>query len=189
MPWQQGITRMRDAEAKDCANEEIFDVVDELDRVVGQAPRSVVHAQKLFHRAVHIFVFDSRGRLLIQKRSARKDEYPLCYTSSASGHVSSGETYDETAPRELAEELGLEAPLERLRKFSAGPQTAFEQTVLYKTVSDATIVADPLEIDSLSWHTLDELAAMIARSPREFSPCFVTLFTWYREHAGRGCAQ
>ena len=77
--------------------EEMFDVVDEQDRVIGQAPRSEVHAKKLLHRAVHIFVFNSEGKLLIHRRSATKDEYPLCYTSSASGHVSAGETYDECA--------------------------------------------------------------------------------------------
>ncbi len=52
--------------------EEIFDVVDSEDRVIGQAPRSEVHAKKLLHRAVHIFVFNSRGQLLIHRRSARR---------------------------------------------------------------------------------------------------------------------
>ena len=86
--------------------EEIFDIVDDQDRVIGQMPRSEVHRQKLLHRAVSIFVFDSRGRLLLQQRSATKDEYPLRYTSSASGHVSAGETYDETAPRETLHLFG-----------------------------------------------------------------------------------
>src|SRR5215472_10054324 len=100
------------SEAGGPVSEEIFDVVDEHDRVVAQAPRSVVHAQKLLHRAVHIFVLNSRGELLLQKRSATKDEYPLCYTSSASGHLSAGETYETAAPRELAEELGLAGELQ-----------------------------------------------------------------------------
>src|SRR5690349_12357388 len=117
-------------------SEEIFDVVDEHDRVVGQAPRSVVHAQKLLHRAVHVFVLNSRSELLLQKRSALKDEYPLCYTSSASGHLSAGESYEAAAPRELKEELGLAGELEWLAKFPAGPQTAQEHTVLYRTTSD-----------------------------------------------------
>ena len=59
--------------------EEVFDVVDRLDRVLGQAPRSQVHEQGLLHRAVHVFVFNSRGQLLVQRRSAEKDEYPLRY--------------------------------------------------------------------------------------------------------------
>jgi len=160
--------------------EEIFDIVDESDRVVGQAPRSVVHKNKLLHRAVHIFVFNSRGDLLLQMRSARKDEYPLCYTSSASGHLSAGETYEAAAPRELQEELGLSGPLEFLNKFPAGPQTSQEHTVLYRTTTDQPPKIDPQEIDAVTFHSLDEIAAMIERQPEKFSPCFVTLFEWYR---------
>ena len=160
--------------------EEIFDVVDELDRVVGQAPRSVVHARKCLHRAVHIFVFNSQGELLLQMRSATKDEYPLCYTSSASGHLSAGETYETAAPRELQEELGLSEPLEWLAKFPAGPQTSQEHTALYQTTTDTPPRIDPQEIDAVAFHSLDEIASMIEHQPQLFSPCFVTLFEWYR---------
>ena len=163
--------------------EELFDVVDEHDRVVGQAPRSVVHAQKLPHRAVHVFVFNSRGELLLQKRSALKDEYPLCYTSSASGHLGAGETYESAAPRELEEELGLTGRLEWLAKFPAGPNTSQEHTVLYRTTTDAAPKLDRNEIDAATFHPLDEIARMIGREPQRFSPCFVTLFEWYRRHA------
>jgi len=162
--------------------EEIFDVVDEQDRVIGQAPRSVVHARRLLHRAVHVFVFDSRGALLLQLRSATKDEYPLCYTSSASGHLAAGESYDQAAPRELEEELGLSGcALDRLHKFPAGPETSMEHTVLYRTVADRRLRIDRNEIAAAEFRTLDEIAALLAREPEKFSPCFVTLLTWYRE--------
>ena len=49
-------------------SEEIFDVTDEHDNVIGQAPRSEVHARGLLHRAVHIFVFNTAGQLLLQMR-------------------------------------------------------------------------------------------------------------------------
>jgi len=162
--------------------EEIFDVVDDEDRVVGQAPRSVVHAQRLMHRAVHIFVLNSRGELLLQKRSAQKDEYPLCYTSSASGHLSAGESYETAAPRELDEELGLAGELEWLAKFPAGPQTSQEHTVLYRTTSDLAPRIDRDEIDAVTFHSLAEISEMIARQRQAFSPCFVTLFEWYTGH-------
>lgn len=161
--------------------EEIFDVCDEQDRVIGQLPRSAVHARRLLHRAVHIFVFNSRGELLLQLRSKEKDEYPLCYTSSASGHLSAGESYEQAAPRELEEELGLRnCPLEWLHKFPAGPETSLEHTMLYRTVSDAEVRVDPHEIVAATFHPVDEISAMLAREPEKFSPCFATLFTWYR---------
>lgn len=86
---------------------EYFDVVDIFDRVVGLAPRHYIHANKLFHRAVHIFVFNSNGELFLQKRSMDKDSAPGKWVSSCSGHVDSGEYYYDAAVRELGEEIGL----------------------------------------------------------------------------------
>ena len=159
--------------------EEIFDLVDADDRVIGQAPRSEVHRRALLHRAVHIFVFDTGGRLLLQQRSAGKDEYPLCYTSSASGHVSAGETYNEAAVRELHEELGLTAGLEFLTKLPAGPETANEHSALYRTVTDAPPVFDRDEILDGQYRTLAEWADDIRTDPDRFTPPFRELFAWY----------
>jgi len=58
------------------SSDEIFDVVDELDRVIGTAPRSEVHRRKLRHRAVHVLLFNTRAELFVQKRSAAKDTFP-----------------------------------------------------------------------------------------------------------------
>jgi 16S rRNA (adenine1518-N6/adenine1519-N6)-dimethyltransferase len=163
----------------DDPGDELFDVVDEQDRVNGQERRSVVHAQGLAHRAVHVFVFNSRGQLLVQRRSPTKDEFPLTYTSSASGHVAAGETYEDCAPRELNEEIGLEAPLERLVKLPASVETAHEFTVLFRAVTDAVPIPNESEVASLTYFTLDELSALLLAEPSAFSPPFATLLRWY----------
>lgn len=164
--------------------EEIFDVVDESDLVIGQAPRSEVHANGLLHRAVHTFVFNSAGKLLLQLRSASKDEYPLQLTSSASGHLHRGESYDAAAERELEEELGLQCPLEFLWKFQAGPSTANEHTALYRTTTDATPEVNRDEIAECRFLTLDEIRRQMERAPEQFAPPFRVLFYWYcRNHA------
>ena len=82
-------------------NEELFDVVNERDEVIGQAPRSEVHRRKLLHRAVHVMVVNSSGHVFLQKRSMRKDSFPGAWDSSASGHLNVGESYDLSAVREM----------------------------------------------------------------------------------------
>ncbi len=158
---------------------EIFDVVDENDVVVGQASRADVHARRLLHRAVHIFLFNSQSELLLQMRSKHKDEHPLTYTSSCSGHVDSGETYDAAAVRELQEELGLACELQRLQKFSATAELAMEHTVLYRAQSDVAPTIDEYEIDFVRFHALDEVQAMLDRDPQSFSPPLRVLLRWY----------
>lgn len=160
-------------------SEEIFDVTDEQDNVIGQAPRSEVHARGLLHRAVHIFVFNRAGQLLLQKRSANKDEFPLCYTSSASGHLSAGETYDDCAPREMEEEIGLRVPIERLTKFAASPEMANEHSVLYRAVTDDEPYFDPVEVESGDYFSLDEITTMIEQQPNQLATPFCALFDWY----------
>ena len=159
--------------------QELFDICDPYDRVMGQATRGEVHARKLLHRAVHIWVFNSRGELLLHRRSAKKDESPLCYTSSASGHLSAGEDYALAATRELQEELGLVGELEFLTKLPAGLETAFEHTVLYRTVSDAHPTPDLDEIESVEYIAPEELTRRLNAAPEQFSPPFRVLWMWY----------
>lgn len=160
--------------------EEWFDVVDEQDVVQKQLPRSVVHRDRLLHRAVHMFLFRSDGCLLIHQRSPLKEEFPSVWTSSASGHVSAGETYDESAARELQEELGISTELQRLGKFSACPETSYEFTVLYRGCDDQPVDYDPQEMTAVLWLLPDDLSRWLEARPEEFSPAFRLLFEWYR---------
>jgi isopentenyl-diphosphate delta-isomerase len=163
------------------ATEEIFDVCDEQDRVIGTAPRSRVHAEWLLHRAVHVFVFNSRGQLLLQRRSATKDESPLKLTSSASGHLGTGESYETAAVREMQEEIGLKGPLEFLIKLPASQETANEHTVLYRMISDDQPTPDPAEILRMEVVTLPEAQRMLEKDPDDFSSPLRVLLRWYFE--------
>lgn len=161
-------------------HEECFDVVDEADQVVCQLTRSEVHRRQLRHRAVHVFLFRSDGTMLIHKRSHAKEEFPSVWTSSCSGHVSAGEDYDSTAVRELREELGVEAVVERLQKFAACPDTSHEFTVLYQCLSDAAVTPDPEEIAAVKWMSVEKIQQWLEQSTEDFSPAFCLLFRWFR---------
>jgi isopentenyldiphosphate isomerase len=96
------------------AAEELIDVVDENDNVIGVATRARLRAEKLLHRGVFVIVLTSDGRIVVQQRSATKDLWPSRWDIGAGGVVSSGESYEVSAQRELREELGIEAECEFL---------------------------------------------------------------------------
>lgn len=87
---------------------ERFPVVDETGRVIGSATRGECHGgSMLLHPVVHLHLFDSRGRLYLQRRPLWKDIQPGRWDTAVGGHVDLGETIDEALRREVREELGL----------------------------------------------------------------------------------
>src|SRR4029077_670769 len=113
-------------------NNERFPVVDKNDKILRDASRSEVHANNLRHRAVHILIFNPAGEVYLQQRSRWKDRHPLRWDSSAAGHVVAAESYDETARRELEEELGISIPLQKISKLPASECTDQEFVCLYR---------------------------------------------------------
>jgi len=163
-------------------SEEIFDVVNKADKVVGTETRSAVHRKKLMHRAIHIFVFNAAGQLYLQKRSMMKDSAPGKWVSSCSGHVDSGEDYDSAATRELFEELRLSEPagFERVFKESACEQTGQEFVWVYHCRAEGPFTLDPEESSEGRWITFDELDEWIQLHPRDFAWSFIHLWQKYQ---------
>lgn len=154
--------------------EEIFDVVDKNDRVVGQAPRARVHAEGLRHRAVHVLVSDSAGRVFLQKRAVTKDKHPGVWDSSCSGHLNAGESYAVAAVRELAEELGIAAdpPPGEIFAIPASEETGNEFVRVFTCMHDGPVRPDPLEISDGRWLEPGEIDRWVASHPADFSPTF-----------------
>lgn len=94
--------------------EELVDIVDVTDVVIDTVTRREMRAGALRHRAVYLLVQSSSGELLVHQRSFDKDVWPGWWDVAAGGVVASAESYDVAAKRELAEELGITAPLEPL---------------------------------------------------------------------------
>ena len=159
---------------------ELFDVVDADDRVIGRATRWQVHARGLRHRAVHILIFDPTGCLFVQKRSATKDTFPGCYDSSASGHLKSGEDYGTCAVREVHEELGLETTRRHLRrhfKIAACAQTGWEFVWVYSLHGDYRPRPDPDEIERGAFLSRAEVGALPAA---QCAPAFIWILQEFR---------
>jgi isopentenyl-diphosphate delta-isomerase type 1 len=160
-------------------SEEIFDVVDERDEVIGQLPRRVVHRDGHKHRAVHVLVFNSLGQVFLQKRSMTKDTFPGVWDSSASGHLDTGEEYDACAARELGEELGLTIarPPRRLFKMEACAATGQEFVWVYRLESEGPFVLHPEEIEKGEWFAPSEVNAWMEKEPKDFADSFVFIWT------------
>jgi isopentenyldiphosphate isomerase len=164
--------------------QEIFDVVNERDEVIGRAPRPDVHRLGLRHRAAHVLVFNAGGGIFLQKRSQHKDRHPGVWDSSASGHVESGEDYDACAVRELREELGLavaQAP-SRLFKLDACEATGLEFVWVYQCQAEGPFTLPPAEIERGGWFSPAEVSRWIEERAADFAPTFPVI--WRRINAG-----
>jgi 16S rRNA (adenine1518-N6/adenine1519-N6)-dimethyltransferase len=152
---------------------EIFDVVDSEDKVIGKASRHEVHTRRLRHRAIHIFVRNKAGELFLQRRSRWKDVCPLRWDSSAAGHVNSGQEYEETAQRELHEELGIQAPLKKIATLGASEETGYEFVHLFEALHDGPFQLPPAEIDCGAWFRTAQIESWVKRRPEDFAPGFL----------------
>ena len=133
-------------------------VVDEANRFVRWEERRTIHEQQLVHRSVHVVIFDSHGRLVIQRRHVTKVTYPRCWDVSVAGHVEESvylagpddqlaEVYAAVAAREAQEELGVSLSLTFEGAFGPEAGVHYEQIHLFRGVSDGpfTLQADEVE--------------------------------------------
>jgi 16S rRNA (adenine1518-N6/adenine1519-N6)-dimethyltransferase len=160
---------------------ELFPVVTESDRIRRYASRSEVHGNNLRHRAVHILIFSVAGDLYLQQRSRWKDRHPLKWDSSAAGHVTAGETYDETARRELKEELGVDVPLERISKITASWRTDHEFIWLYRGVISGGLSPNKSEIETGLFFPPAMVDGWTSARPEDFAPGFLQCWKTYSD--------
>ena len=151
---------------------ELFDVVDDNDIIVATHERHFVHVNKLLHRAIHVWIFNSRGELFLQKRSYWKENHPGLWCSSVAGHVSSGEGYLDAAKRELNEELGVYLPLKPLHRILASNMSGQEFVECFIGIAEGPFALDPEEIETGAFFNPVLIQKWIDAHPEEFTPLF-----------------
>jgi 8-oxo-dGTP pyrophosphatase MutT (NUDIX family) len=129
--------------------DEIVAIVDEHNKVIGSAPRREMRAGKLRHRSTYILVFNSQGELFVQKRTMIKDIYPGYYDPCTGGVVLHGESYEESAARELEEEVGIrDVPLSRHFEFYFEDDLGRVWGSVFSCVYDGDMVLQVEEVES-----------------------------------------
>jgi isopentenyl-diphosphate delta-isomerase len=151
-------------------------VVDEENNVLGHRTKAECHdGEGILHRAFSVFIFNDRGELLLQQRSADKRLWPMFWSNSCCSHPRRGETEDEAAGRRIEEELGIATALERLFTFQY--HAAFEDkgserevcTVFLGRTSDP-IRANEHEIADWKWISVEELEAGLESDGGSYTP-------------------
>lgn len=131
-------------------NDEVFVVVDEGDNVLELRTRGECHRNKaLLHRAVELFIFDSEGRVLLQKRSMAKDTNPGVWSTSVGGHVGKDESYEDAIQRETREELGVAVPVTYHSKRIVEFPDEREMEALFTAIHDGPFAPSQQEVDEV----------------------------------------
>jgi isopentenyl-diphosphate delta-isomerase len=165
-------------------------LVDEGDQEIGHAEKWECHRGKgRLHRAFSIFLFNGRGELLLQKRSAEKPLWPLIWSNSCCSHPRRGETLEGATRRRLGEELGLETPLARIFDFQYHARwgevgSERELCHVYLGRWEGEVRVNAREVAALRWVSAEDLEEEIARAPETLSPWMK--LEWARLRAEHG---
>jgi isopentenyldiphosphate isomerase len=163
--------------------------VEELD-VLGNPLRVVTRAEmrarNLRHRAVYVLVLDGAGRLLAHRRADWKDVWPGRWDVAFGGVAGLGEPALDTARRELAEEAGVSAPLERLGEGSYEDAEVRVRGDVFLARSEGPFTFADGEVVETEWVALDELPAWLA--DRSLCPDSVAIALPLLGHTQRGRA-
>jgi isopentenyl-diphosphate delta-isomerase type 1 len=137
---------------------EFLDIVDRNDRAIGRMTRDEAHSGSMkMHRKIHIFVFNSRGELFVQKRASTRKQNPNQWQASVAGHVSSGETYEQAAKRECREELGVDVEPKFVAKYIFHAVDEREFIAVLEAVHNGPFEIDPEEADEARFMRIGEL--------------------------------
>jgi isopentenyldiphosphate isomerase len=161
-------------------------VVDKDDKVIGSEERDVARKKGLRHRIARVFVVNTEGKILLQKRSIQLKDSPGKWDQSAGGHVDEGEDYMTAAIRETAEELGIRVSgLRELGKFyverpgSGGVVRRFHTVFACKC--DSPIKYDKAEVADVTWLSVSEVNAWLQTSPEDFTKNFASAFSLLKQ--------
>lgn len=157
------------------------DVVDDEDRVVGQALRSELVDASLNFRVAHVFAFNSEGWLLLGQLGTVRTNDPGKWGSSVAAHLAAGESYADAAQRRLREELGVTSSVHFVAKVPFRERSSLKFVGLFDTTADSVTIEEPDHVAALSYRPLEQVALELDEDPDRFTATFRCLFDRYRE--------
>lgn len=92
----------------------ILNIVDENDNIIGQTTRKEIHEKGLLHKEIHVWFITPQGEIILQHRAKDKDTFPDLLDATVGGHVEIGDSYENTALKEMEEETGIHVDIKNL---------------------------------------------------------------------------
>ena len=158
-------------------SEEIFPIVNEQGETIGSATRKECHSGSfLLHPVVHLHVFNSEGKLYLQKRAMNKDIQPGKWDTAVGGHVDLGETVEQALRREASEELKI-TDFEPIFAFRYVFQSDIEKEMVncFYAFFSGLISPDEIEISEGKFWDVDEIKSSLGKNI--FTPNFESEFS------------
>ncbi len=155
-------------------------LVNKKDEVIGPETKEKCHEGKgVLHRAFSIYIFNAKGRLLIQQRSKFKKLWPLYWTNSCCSHPNKDESYVKTGEKRLKEELGFTCPLKMIDKFQYQAQykdvgSENELCAILTGEYNGKIKSNIKEVASWKWIDVNKVKGDFKKNPDKYTPWFKT---------------
>ena len=165
-------------------------LVNKDDKQIGLMEKQQAHVAGLLHRAFSVFVFNSKGELMLQQRAASKYHSPTLWTNTCCSHPRKNETYKEAAHRRLLEEMGFDCEL------------SFSFSFIYKASLDNGLTEHELdhvfigtfddepnlnkdEVMAYRWVEMEDLKKDMSKNPQNYTAWFKIIFDHYLSHIER----
>lgn len=162
-------------------------LVDENDEQVGTMEKIEVHQKALLHRAFSIFVFNSKGEILLQKRANKKYHSGGLWTNACCSHPKPGEETLPAAENRLLEEMGFKVKLEKAFHFIYKAPfdnglTEYEFDHVFIGTYDGIIVPNTEEVSDYCYKSIIEVKSSIQSHPQKYTEWFKIAFPKMEEY-------
>lgn len=174
-------------------SEEQLILVNENDEPVGTMEKMEAHRQGLLHRAFSVFIFDAKGKMLLQKRAAEKYHSSNLWTNACCSHPHPGETLQQAAARRLTEEMGFTTPIQEVFSFTYKAPVGnylieHEFDHVFTGQYAGAIKANPREVADWCYKEMRSIQAELEQHPQMFTTWFAIAFPkieqWWQQHYG-----
>ena len=162
-------------------------LVNEQDEEIGTMEKMEAHRKALLHRAFSIFIFNSKGEMLLQQRALHKYHSAGLWTNACCSHPAPGEETITAANRRLIEEMGFSTPLEKLFDFTYKSHydnglTEHEFDHVYTGTFAGVIKPDSEEVQDYCFKSLDAIESSLSSHPAKYTSWFHIAFPRLKAH-------